>query len=81
MDPSLPKEVTWRSVKMGFPFPLSEWLLQSRPNLEALCQGGATPFLDREKLFGSYEYLALKYPAYLWRCLSVLLWWDGYNGL
>ena len=63
-------------MKMGFPFPLSEWLRQSRHNLEVLRVGEATDFLDREKLFKVYDALSFKHPEYLWRCLSTLLWWD-----
>jgi len=79
-EPMLPPEVVWRRVKMGFPFPLAEWLLQSKGALQALRTGEEAPFLDREKLFHSYDFLAARYPAYLWRCLSVLLWWETVVG-
>ncbi len=76
LEPMLPHEVVWRRVKMGFPFPLTEWLLHSKGNFRALCSGEDTAFLDREKLFKVYDALAVRYPAYLWRCLSTLLWWE-----
>ena len=77
VDPLLPAEVVWRKVKMGFPFPLAEWLRESRPGFEYLRRGEGPFFLDREKLFASYDALVRRHPAYLWRCLSALLWWEN----
>jgi asparagine synthase (glutamine-hydrolysing) len=76
LDPYLPHDVTWRKTKMGFPFPLAEWLRTVRPGLESLRHGDDPPGLDRAKVFASYDALATSHPAYLWRCLSVLMWWD-----
>jgi asparagine synthase (glutamine-hydrolysing) len=76
MEPRLPPDVVWRRVKMGFPFPLREWLLRSRPDFESLRRGADTPFLDRARLFAAHDFLADHYPNYLWRCLSALLWWE-----
>lgn len=76
LDPHLPPDVTWRKVKMGFPFPLTEWLRAARPHFETLGHGEDPPHLDRAKVFAAYDRLAQTHPAYLWRCLSVLLWWD-----
>lgn len=81
LDADLPRDVTWRKVKMGFPFPLAEWLRAARPGLQAheahrSPRDGDPPHLDRARLFASYDALAASHPAYLWRCLSVLLWWD-----
>ncbi len=75
VEPWLPPEVTWRRVKMGFPFPLAAWLRTVKPALMALGRGDAPDFLDRGRLFRHYDFLAHRYPAYLWRCVSVLLWW------
>lgn len=78
VDADLPHDVTWRKVKMGFPFPLAEWLRAARPGLEAhrTPRDGDPPHIDRARLFASYDALAVSHPVYLWRCLSVLLWWD-----
>jgi asparagine synthase (glutamine-hydrolysing) len=76
VEPGLPPEVTWRKVKMGFPFPLAEWLREAKPRLSTLAKGEATPCVDRAKLFQVYDALAASHPAYLWRCLSAVMWWD-----
>jgi asparagine synthase (glutamine-hydrolysing) len=76
MEPHLPREVVWRRVKMGFPFPLREWLIGSKSGLEFLRNGEDPPGLDRAKVFAAYDALAVSHPTYLWRCLSVLMWWD-----
>jgi len=76
VDEVLPREVTWRKVKMGFPFPLQAWLAASESAFQILKLGEAPPFLNRDKLFQNYSALNEKHSAYLWRCLSTLLWWQ-----
>ena len=75
LEPHLPPEVVWRKRKMGFPFPLRAWLLESRPSFEFLRADEDPPGLDRAAVFAVYARLADSHPVYLWRCLSVLLWW------
>jgi len=77
LERHLPPEIVWRRVKMGFPFPLKEWLQASKSSLMALRAGAEIPFLDRNRLFAAYDVLAAEHPVYLWRCLSVLLWWEN----
>jgi asparagine synthetase B (glutamine-hydrolysing) len=78
VEPDLPSDVTWRKVKMGFPFPIREWLQTSRPALETLLRHGEDPpLISRARVFDAYDKLAATHPAHLWRCLSVLMWWDG----
>jgi asparagine synthase (glutamine-hydrolysing) len=77
LEPHLPREVVWRPLKMGFPFPLADWLRASRPGFEHLRRGEDPPGLDRSRVFAAYDALAASHPAYLWRCLSVLLWWEA----
>lgn len=76
VESDLPSEVVWRRVKMGFPFPLRDWLRASRPAFESLRHGDDPPLLPRARVFNLYDKLAEAHPAYLWRCLSVLMWWD-----
>ncbi len=76
VEPDLPAEVVWRRVKMGFPFPIGDWLRAARPALESLRHGEDPPLLPRARVFQVYDRLAVSHPAYLWRCLSVLMWWD-----
>jgi len=75
-EPWLPPEVVWRKVKMGFPFPLAEWLSEAKAGFSALRAGESPPFLERERLFAAYDRLRASHPDYLWRCLSLLLWWE-----
>jgi asparagine synthase (glutamine-hydrolysing) len=77
VEPDLPSDVTWRRVKMGFPFPIREWLRTARPALETLLRHGEDPpLISRARVFDNYEKLAATHPAHLWRSLSVLMWWD-----
>jgi len=77
LDPHLPEDVTWRKVKMGFPYPLADWLRAHKEGLAFLRRGDDPPGLSRARVFAGYDALAVSHPAYLWRCLSVLMWWDG----
>jgi len=74
-EPLLPSEVVWRKLKMGFPFPLREWLQSGKGYFLALQTEDMPDWIDARLLFTHYEALADKYPNYLWRCLSTLLWW------
>jgi asparagine synthase (glutamine-hydrolysing) len=72
----LPTEVLWRKTKMGFPFPLSAWLLQSQAQVMSIFQTLDCPYLNPAQLTASnYVALAQKYPTYLWRIVSLALWW------
>jgi asparagine synthase (glutamine-hydrolysing) len=72
----LPSEIVYRKKKSGFPFPLSNWLLQSKSKLFLLLHGLDCPYLNLERLQSdSYAMLAHRYPAYLWRLISLCLWW------
>jgi asparagine synthase (glutamine-hydrolysing) len=72
----LPTEVLWRKTKMGFPFPLSAWLLKSQVQVMSIFKTLDCPYLNPAKLTAStYVVLARKYPAYLWRIISLALWW------
>jgi asparagine synthase (glutamine-hydrolysing) len=71
----LPPEVVWRKVKAGFPFPLAEWLLKSREPLLAMIGSSDCPFVHLPTLRAAYPRLSRQAPDYLWRILSVALWW------
>jgi asparagine synthase (glutamine-hydrolysing) len=72
----LPPDVVYRKKKAGFPFPLSSWLLQSKAKLFLLLDGLDCPYLNLVHLKSeSYDTLAHLYPAYLWRLISLALWW------
>jgi asparagine synthase (glutamine-hydrolysing) len=71
----LPREITWRSVKMGFPFPIERWLERHRPALISMATRGDCPYLDATRLERDYEVLRRRDPEALWRVLSMGLWW------
>lgn len=71
----LPKGVTWRKNKMGFPFPYSEWLKSSKHIIENNVKNINCPYVDIEKLFDKYDCIVESDPVLLWRYVSLLLWW------
>jgi asparagine synthase (glutamine-hydrolysing) len=77
LNKDLPAEVAWRREKMGFPFPLSVWLEQSKSHLLSALADFDCPFVDFENLSSNYERLRQVDPNYLWYVLSLSLWWVG----
>ena len=71
----LPEEVVWRSVKMGFPFPYTEWLTTVRERFFATIGELDCPYIDLPRLKASYSQLSHQSPLYLWRLMSLSLWW------
>jgi len=73
----LPSDVVWRKVKMGFPFPYTEWLLASRERFLRMIGQLDCPYIDLDKLRSDAVYTTLvqKDPLYLWRIMSLALWW------
>lgn len=72
---TMPKEIVWRRTKMGFPFPLREWLVQSKSMVTENLYGLECPYLDETRLLGAYGSLLKKNPGLLWRLISLALWW------
>jgi len=75
MKDQLPPEIAWRKRKMGFPFPLHDWLMQSKKRFFDLTGAIDCPYVDWTMLHSQYEHLAQTDPNTLWRTMSVLLWW------
>ena len=75
MDDSLPEEVTWRKNKMGYPFPLKSWLRQFQHRILSMVEPLDCPYLNTSKLRDSYELLTQSDPSYLWRLISLAMWW------
>lgn len=71
----LPREVVWRRQKMGFPFPIEQWLLLSRAELLAMVEPIECPYVSHGALRAQYEVLARTDPMFLWRVISLCLWW------
>jgi asparagine synthetase B (glutamine-hydrolysing) len=49
MRDRLPYDVAWRARKMGFPFPLSRWLLQNADHFRATIRETRCPWIDAKK--------------------------------
>jgi asparagine synthase (glutamine-hydrolysing) len=71
----LPKGVVWRKQKMGFPFPMAEWLATSKPIAQKLLMDVECPYFNFSKLPHSYDDLLVKNPNILWRLIILGLWW------
>jgi asparagine synthase (glutamine-hydrolysing) len=75
MSALLPASVLWRRRKMGFPFPLACWLIESKATVRAALAGSSCPYLDPAQLWQRYDAFAQSAPFALWRLISVGLWW------
>ena len=75
LNDDLPAKVAWRREKMGFPFPLSDWLDQSKTHLMSALADLDCPFVDSRSLHENYDRLRDTDPNYLWYVLSLSLWW------
>ncbi len=75
MEDLLPESVVWRRTKMGFPFPLRSWLLESKAVVLQLSRDAQCPYVDTEALEPVYESFVNTAPATVWRLVSLALWW------
>ena len=78
IEDKLPREIVWRGKKMGFPFPLQEWMKKSEDFFRDLLLNVNCPYVDSVKLFKHFDRLHVKHTEYLWALISILLWWK-YN--
>jgi asparagine synthase (glutamine-hydrolysing) len=74
LEDLLPASIAWRPRKMGFPFPLREWLRESKERLLRHARGVEPPGLRVERLPAHYDALVASHPSWLWRFASVVLW-------
>lgn len=75
MKDALPDDITWRKTKMGFRYPLSERLPQGKARFLQTIHGIDCPFIDQATLRDEFDALARHRAEYLWRLLSLALWW------
>jgi asparagine synthetase B (glutamine-hydrolysing) len=75
LNRDLPEKVAWRREKMGFPFPLSDWLSRSKSHLMSSLADLDCPFVDSGCLHDNYDRLREIDPNYLWYILALSLWW------
>jgi len=72
----LPAEIVWRKVKMGFPFPLREWLGKNASSFRGMLEHSSCPSVDAKKLFKNFDQLNQVDSEYLWGMISILMWWE-----
>ena len=75
MEDLLPRDVIWRKRKVGFPFPLKQWLGQFKGRILAMVQPLDSPFLDMKKLDSGYDTMREQDPTHLWCLISLAMWW------
>lgn len=67
MDNILPHEVNWRKTKLGFPFPLEQFLAENKNIVEYIFAHSSNPYID----FNKKEMLYSN-----WRTISFVLWYE-----
>ena len=75
MEDKLPADIIWRRKKMGFPFPIKEWLQKNKQNLISSLQDAECPYVNADQFARQYDYLNQRDAEYLWGLVSLLLWW------
>lgn len=70
----LPASIIWRKRKMGYPFPLQEWLTNSKPIIESLLRESDNPYVDRKRVGENLDSWIVQQPDLVWRILSFELW-------
>ena len=75
MEDLLPRDVVWRKRKMGFPFPLAQWLGRFKGRILSMIQPLDSPYLDMKKFNTGYETVRKHDPSYLWCLISLGMWW------
>ena len=75
-DKDLPRSVVWREKKMGFPTPVTQWLLELKPHLLGVLDSSTCPWIRMDRIHQKYNEIAQRDPLFLWRMLSVGLWWN-----
>ena len=74
MDDLLPRTITWRKKKMGYPFPLQDWLHGSQKIITGLFAQSDNPFLNKKMIGENLGALISQQPEQMWRMLSLELW-------
>jgi hypothetical protein len=60
---------------MGYPFPLKRWLGQFQDRIFSMIEPLDCPYLNMNKLKDSYDFITQSDPSYLWRLISLAMWW------
>lgn len=67
MEDSLPADVVWRRVKMGFPYPYERFFATYRGIIDVILREARNPYID----FSRHERLRTD-----WNALSFILWYE-----
>lgn len=70
----LPPTITWRRKKMGYPFPLQDWLRDSLHTIETLLTESENPYLKRRYVCENLRPWIVQQPDLVWRIVSLELW-------
>ncbi len=70
----LPPTIVWRRRKMGYPFPLQEWLTSSLPIVQTLLRESDNPYVNRKFVGENLERWIAQQPDLVWRIVSLELW-------
>lgn len=74
VDDLLPPTITWRRKKMGYPFPLQDWLRDSLRTIETLMAESENPYLNRRFVCENLRPWIAQQPDLVWRIVSLELW-------
>jgi asparagine synthase (glutamine-hydrolysing) len=67
MEDSLPTDVVWRRIKMGFPYPYENFFATYRGIIDFILKEARNPYID----FSRYERLRTD-----WNAISFILWYE-----
>jgi asparagine synthase (glutamine-hydrolysing) len=74
MDDLLPPTITWRRKKMGYPFPLQDWLQNSMRIINLLLKESDNPYINTPSIRENLGHWVSTRPELVWRILSLELW-------
>jgi asparagine synthase (glutamine-hydrolysing) len=75
----LPASVVWRKVKMGFPFPLRQWLSRHLGDVQSTLLQAEAPGIVYSRVESALEANIDRDPAFVWRAAAYALWWRERN--
>ena len=78
MQDLLPKEILWRKEKMGFPFPLQNWLMKSETIIKYVLNEYSNPWINTKLITRDFLKLIETQPSFLWRLISFQLWYIAF---
>ena len=75
IEPYAPSSIVWRRRKMGFPFPLHQWLIDNKLLIADITAKIHCPFMNTKNLINHFDEINALSPQTLWRLICTLLWW------